>query len=67
MKSLIIFLCIVAIPVLVVIDVIGDIDKSVTSPTGKSERCVDGVVYINFTTGASPKYQKSEEPKLVLC
>jgi hypothetical protein len=65
MKSLIIFLGIVAVTALVT--ACGNIDKSVTSLTGKSERCVDGVVYINFTTGASPKYQKSEEPKLVLC
>lgn len=65
MKSLLIFIGIVTVTVLVT--ACGDLDKSVTSLTGKSERCVDGVVYINFTTGASPKYQKSEEPKLVLC
>lgn len=45
----------------------GEIDKMSTGMTGKAERCVDGVMYINFTTGATPKYQKSEEPKLVLC
>lgn len=50
MKSLIIFLGIVAVTALVT--ACGDIDKEVTSLTGKSERCVDGVVYINFTTGA---------------
>lgn len=66
MKSLLIFIGIVTVTVLVT--ACGDIDKSVTkSLIGRSERCVDGVVYINFTTGASPKYQKSEEPKLVLC
>lgn len=65
MKSLLIFLGIVAVTVLVT--ACGGIDEATTSLTGKSERCVDGVVYINFTTGASPKYQKSEEPKLVLC
>ncbi len=65
MKSLIIFLGIVVVTALVT--ACGDIDKSVTSLAGKDEHCIDGVVYINFTTGASPKYQKSEEPKLVLC
>lgn len=45
----------------------GEFDKSVTGLTGSAQRCVDGVMYINFTTGATPKYQKSEEPKLVLC
>ena len=67
MKSLIIFIGIVAVTVLVT--ACGDLERSITSVSGHSERCYKGVAYVNFTTGASPVYRigPNGEPLLTAC
>lgn len=35
----------------------GWVDKQVTSFGGSSERCYKNVLYVNFTTGATPVYK----------
>lgn len=67
MKSLIIFLGIVAVTVLVT--ACGNIDQAVTALSGAAERCYKGVRYVNFTTGTSPVYTigPNGEPLLTAC
>ena len=43
----------------------GLVDRKIASFKGVSEMCVDGVVYLQFTSGASVKY--NQEGKIVLC
>lgn len=37
----------------------GKLDRWVASWTGNSEVCIDGVTYIQFTSGASVKYNQN--------
>lgn len=43
----------------------GDLDRRKTALSGYAERCVDGVAYVIFTTGASVKY--TPEGKVATC
>jgi hypothetical protein len=47
----------------------GWFDKQVTSFGGSSERCYKNVLYVNFTTGATPVYTRGPngEPLLTAC
>lgn len=41
---------------LVSLSACGKVDRVVASVTGSSQQCVEGVMYIQFTSGASVKY-----------
>jgi hypothetical protein len=36
----------------------GQMDRGVANLTGHSEQCIDGVKYVQFSSGASVKYKK---------
>jgi len=36
----------------------GQMDRSMANLTGHSEQCIDGVKYVQFSSGASVKYKK---------
>ena len=40
----------------------GSIERSTAKWTGYSEMCVDGVVYIQFTSGATVKVDRNGKP-----
>lgn len=50
------------LPVLVALAGCGSIERSTATWTGYSEMCVDGVVYIQFTSGATVKVDPSGKP-----
>lgn len=43
----------------------GQIDRQIASVTGSSESCVDGVAYIQFTSGVTVKYKP--DGKIATC
>lgn len=43
----------------------GQIDRKIASVTGSSESCVDGVTYIQFTSGVTVKYKP--DGKIATC
>lgn len=43
----------------------GKVDRMVASITGEAKTCVDGVTYLQFTSGATPQY--TIDGKLVAC
>lgn len=49
---------IVAIASVLGLSACGKVDRTIASYTGYSKTCVDGVSYIQFTSGASVQYDK---------
>jgi hypothetical protein len=43
----------------------GNFDRGLAKVTGSSESCIDGVKYIQFTSGASVKYTR--EGRIATC
>lgn len=62
-------LTVVALTAILSLSACGAVDKIGTSWTGSSERCYRNVLYVNFTTGASPVYRSGPngEPLLTAC
>lgn len=50
------------LPLLVALAGCGAIERSTAKWTGYSEMCVDGVVYIQFTSGATVKVDRNGKP-----
>lgn len=43
----------------------GQIDRSIASVTGSSKSCIDGVTYLQFTSGVTVQYDRAS--KVVSC
>ena len=56
---------IIAVMVVLALTGCGAVDRVVGSLTGYSKICVEGVSYLQFTSGASVQYDKTG--KIVLC
>ena len=56
---------IIAVMVVLALAGCGKVDQVVGALTGYSKICVDGVSYLQFTSGASVQYDKNG--KIVLC
>jgi len=56
---------IIAIAFIVTLTACGKIDRHIANFTGSSESCIDGVKYIQFSSGASVKYTR--DGKIATC
>lgn len=50
------------LPVLLALAACGNMERTTAQWTGYSEMCVDGVTYIQFTSGATVKVDRSGKP-----
>lgn len=50
------------LPVLLTLTACGSMERAVAHYTGYSEMCVDGVTYIQFTSGATVKVDRTGKP-----
>lgn len=50
------------LPVLLTLTACGSMERTVAHYTGYSEMCVDGVTYIQFTSGATVKVDRNGRP-----
>lgn len=50
------------LPVLLALTACGKMERAVARYTGYSEMCVDGVTYIQFTSGATVKVDRDGRP-----
>lgn len=53
---------IVALIAVVMLCGCGQLDRSIASVTGNAESCIDGVTYIQFTSGACVKVDINGKP-----
>lgn len=50
------------LPLLLALTACGGMERTVAHYTGYSEMCVDGVTYIQFTSGATVKVDRTGKP-----